>query len=342
MLIWVLVIFSLLVISFLIFLAVTGGLKFPWIQFYVKGKESGFSFSEISLLRQVAQENRLKNPTTLFWSVKTLDRCIRSAIVGFRSKGTEEQQRNLEFLNKLFDFRARVEFNQPKYRLGLTSTRSITPGQTFKITLGGSGVYLSKLIETNRRYMAVTYPRGNPLPPGFSWSKQPLKVYFWRQEDAGYYFETKVVGDFLDRKVPILHINHVDNLVRTQKRGSVRREVGASGHIYPLKTINQANEQLESGGGLRCKVLDISEDGAALAVGGKAKAGIAVKLQVELNGEGVILSGVARSVDFKQKNNVSILHIQANKPSLLMRSRILSYVYALFQTDKKVSATPAS
>lgn len=339
---WILASILLVLIAGFVVLAVSGTLKFPWLQFYVRGKESGFSFQEINLLRKVAVENRLKNPASLFWSVRTLDRCIRSAIIRFRSQGTADLQGNLEFLSKLFDFRARVEFNQPKYRLGLTSTRAITPGQTFKITMPGSGVYLSKLVETNRRYMAITYPRGNPLPPGFSWHKQQLKVYFWRQEDAGYYFETRVVGDYLDRKVPILHVNHVDSLVRTQKRRSVRREVGVAGHIFPLRTINQANERIENTGGLRCKVLDISEDGAALAVGGKAKAGIVVKLQVELNGEKAILNGVARSVDYKQKNNVSILHIQANKPSLLMRTRILSYVYGLFATEKKKATAAGS
>ncbi len=321
--------FALVVIAYVL-LQRAGGLSFPWVQFYVRGKESGFSFGEVNLLRQVAIENRLKNPTSLFWSVKTLDRCIRSAIVGFRSHHTTEQPRNMEFLDKLFTFRRRVEFDQPKYRLGISSTRGINPGQTFKITPPGGGVYIAKLIENNRRYIALTYPRGKTDSPGFSWRNQDIKLYFWRKEDAGYFFESKVVGDYIDRKVPIIHIAHSDNIVRAQKRTSVRRDAHVPALLFPLRTINQANETIEDSGGYRCKLMDISEDGAAVAIGGRAKAGLPVKIQAELNDEAVVLSGVIKSVDFKQQNRASILHIQAQRATVGMRVKILTYVYGLF------------
>lgn len=319
-----------LVVTAYILVQRAGGLSFPWVQFYVRGKESGFTFGEVNLLRRVAIENKLKNPTSLFWSVKTLDRCIRSAIVGFRAHHTTEQPRNMEFLDKLFNFRRRVEFDQPKYRLGISSTRGINPGQTFKITPPGGGVFIAKLIENNRRYIALTYPRGKSDSPGFSWRNQEIKLYFWRKEDAGYFFESKVIGDYIDRKVPIIHIAHSDNIVRAQKRTSVRREVHVPALLFPLRTINQANEMIEDSGGYRCKLMDISEDGAAVAIGGRAKAGLPVKIQAELNDEPVVLSGVIKSVDFKQRNHASILHIQGQRASVGMRVRILTYVYGLF------------
>lgn len=326
----ILLIALVLVVAAYIVVVRAGGFRFPWVQFYVKGKESGFSFSEVNLLRQVAIENRLKNPTSLFWSVKTLDRCIRSAILGVRASGQESDSRTQEFLGKLFDFRRRVEFDQPKYRLGLSSTRSITAGQTFKIVLPGGGVYISKLIENNRRHLAITYPRGNPLPTGFSWRQQEIKLYFWRQEDAGYFFEAKVIGDYNDRKVPILHIAHSDELVRAQKRRSVRKEAGVPAHLFPLRSLSMANETVESNGGFRCKLIDISEDGAALAIGGRAKAGLPVKIQARLDDETVVLCGTIKSVNFKQKNRASILHLEAVTPSVSMRVKILTYVYGLF------------
>ncbi len=334
MAITILVVAFLLVVTTFFFVQRAGGLRFPWIQFYIRGKESGFRFGEVNLLRRAAVDNNLKNPTSLFWSVKALDRCIRSAIVRFRAAGSENEPRHMEFLNKLFDFRRRVEFDQPKYRLGLTSTRGADPGQTFKLTLAGGGVYISKLIENNRRYMAITYPRGNPLPAGFSWRNQDIKAYFWRPEDAGYYFESKVVGDYLDRKVPILHIAHADGLVRAQKRRSVRREVGSPAHLFPLRALADANESIETRGGYRCKLVDISEDGAALVVGGRAKAGLPIKIQAEVEDETVVLCGIIKSANFKQKNRASVLHIQAERPSQAMRVRILSYVYQLFDAGE--------
>lgn len=333
----ILVLAFILVLGSYIMLRRAGGISFPWVQFYVRGKESGFTVSEVNLLRRIAIENKLDNPTSLFWSVKTLDRCIRSTILDFRAERSTEQQKNQVFLDKLFTFRRRVEFDQPKHRLGISTTRGINPGQTFKLTPTGGGVFISKLVENNRRYLALTYPRGKNPNPGSSWNDQAIKVYFWRKEDAGYYFETKVVNDYLDRKVPIIHVAHSDNIIRAQKRKSVRREAQVPALLFPLRSINHSNENVESAGGYRCKMLDISEDGVAVAIGGRAKAGIPVKIQAQLYDDSIVICGIIKSVDYKQKNRVSVLHIQAQPMSIGMRIKVLTYVYALFSSDESMT-----
>ena len=320
-----------LVVAFVVFVLRNGGFGFPWLQFYVKGKESGFRVRELNLLRHVAVDNNLRNPTSLFWSEKTLDRCIRGTIIRFRSRNKESDEGSIGFLNKLFDFRKRVEFNLPKYRIGITSSRSIVAQQSLKITFPGSGVYYAKVVENMRKYLAISYPKGKPLPPGFSWAKHKMGVYFWRLEDAGYQFETRVLGDFQDRNYPILHITHSDSLVRAQKRGSIRTTLDTSGHLYPLKSIEHAHEEWDTTGGYRCKFVDISEDGAAVMVGGKAKPGLPIKLQTEILDKPMVMSGVIKGVTYKQSKNVSVLHIQATPPSPAMKNLILTYVYGIFK-----------
>lgn len=331
-----------LLTAFIIFIQRNGGFGFPWLQFYVKGKESGFRFRELNLLRHVAVENNLRDPTSLFWSEKTLDRCIRGTIIRFRARGQEDDPNSVVFLNKLFDFRKRVEFNLPKWRIGITSSRSITPQQPLRITFPGSGVFHAKVVENMRRYMAISYPKGKPLPPGFSWEKHKVNVYFWRPEDAGYRFESRVLGDYLDRKFPILHIAHSDNLVRTQKRGSIRAPLNTNGRLYPLRSIDDTSEESENAGGYRCRFVDISEDGAAVMVGGRAKPGLPIKLQTELYDKDVIMSGIIKGVTFKQNKNVSILHIQARPPSPAMKNLILSFVYGIFKEPEKRTAASRS
>ena len=311
---------------------------FPWVQFYVKGKESGFKIRELNLLRKIAVENRLKNPTSLFWSERTLDRCIRGIILRYRARGQENNPDAVTFLGKLFDFRKTVEMNQPKYRLGIQSTRSVASGQPIKITFPGGSVYYSKVVENMRKYMAIEYPKGKQKPPGFSWKGSNISVYFWRHEDAGYYFESKVIGDYLEQKRPILHITHPNDLVRTQKRNSVRAEISTNGQLFPLRSIKDASEKVAQAGGYRCKMVDISEDGAAVLVGGRAKSGIPMRIQTEINGEPVVLCGVVKGVTFKEKARMSILHLQAVKPSPAMRNRILTYVYGIFRNAGEVTS----
>lgn len=333
---WVLiaVVFVLLLVG-VAFLRKAGGGNFPWVAFYAKGKESGFSFSEVNLLRKVAVENRLKNPTSLFWSIGQLDRSIKGMILKLRSENRLNDPQSQDFLSKLFAFRKNVEFDLPKYKLGIKSTRKLPNRQRLTINVPGVGTYTTQVAENLRRYLAISYPEGPKLPPDFGWKGQRLNIYFWRQDDAGYVFETKVIDDFYEQKYPILHIAHSDGLVRSQKRRSVRVETDIPASVYPLRSIENANEIPEKQGGLRCKIRDISEDGAAVLIGGKAKVGMPLKLQFKLSKSTLAMPGVIKGVNHNENKNQSILHIQSKPLSSPTRNRILMFVYDLFGERSK-------
>jgi len=315
-----------------------GGGRFPWLQFYLRGRESGFSFREINLIRRVAVEARLEDPTALFWSVKQLDRAIKGFIIKYRSRGEEESPEYNLLLAKLFELRKKVEFDLPKYKLGVKSSRKRPKGQLIRLTQPGAGPFVSKLIEILSRYMAIEYPRGPRLPDGFSWKAQKGGVYFWRAEDAGYFFQTRVIDDYSDRKYPILHVAHSDNLVRTQKRQDIRVETDLPAELFPLRTIAESNETPEPGRGLRCRVVDLSEGGIAVLIGGKAKVGLPVKVQFAIGDTPVVMSGVVKGWNYDQKKNRSLLHVQASQPSTATSNRIPTYVFNLFGEREAVAA----
>ncbi len=321
----------------LLYFQLNGGLGFPWFAFYAKGKESGFSFGEISLLRKAAVETKLDNPTSLFWSVRQLDKTIRGYITKARGEGREEDGRTIHFVSKLYDFRKRVEFNSPKYKAGLKASRDIVAQQKVRISLPGSGAtYMASVVEPGRKYLALSYPQGPALPPGFTWKGQKVSIYFWRAEDAGYFFETKVIDDFLDRKYPILHLAHSDNVIRSQKRRSIRCDLNIGANIYNLPSIEAANETIDRTPGLRARMIDVSEDGCALLVGGRAKVGLPLKIQFTLTDHPLVMSGLIKGITYDQGKNRSLLHIQAIPPSAPMRNKILSYVYNIFEERKEL------
>lgn len=333
----------LLALAFLAVLAIillrrAGGGRFPWLQFYMKGREQGFVFREINLLRRVAVETKLENPTALFWSIKMLDRALKGTIIKYRARSQEQDPEYNLLLSKLFELRKRVEFDQPKYKMGIKSSRKLNPKQGLRIMLPGLGPFGSIVVENLTRYMAVSHPQGPKLPDGFSWKNQKVGIYLWRAEDAGYFFQTKVLEDFIDRQYPILHIAHSDNLIRTQKRNSLRVETDIPAELFPLKSIDQASEVPEEAKGLRCRLADLSEGGAALLIGGKARVGLPIKIQFTIADTLVVMSGVVKGITFDQKKNRSLLHMQAASPSVTMRNRILVYVYNLFGERETIVA----
>ncbi len=323
------VIFFLLIILISILRKMGGG-NFPWAQFYAKGRESGFSLKEINLLRKVAVENRLENPTSLFWSIKQLDRSIRGTIIKFRNEGVSGNEENINFVSKLFDFRSRVELNLPKFTLGLKTSRKISQHQKIKINLPGAGTYTASVVENLKKYLAISYPEGPVLPQGFDWKAQDINIFFWRADDAGYTFDSIVIDDFSDKNYSILHIAHSDNLQRSQKRSSVRIDVNKPAYLYLLKSIGEANEREEKTAGLRCRLIDVSEGGAAIMIGGKARVGIAVKLQFSIGPYKIRMCGNVKGVNFNPKRNQSILHLQAVPLHPVMRNQLLSYIYNIF------------
>jgi hypothetical protein len=121
--------------------------------------------------------------------------------------------------------------------------------------------------------------------------------------------------------------------LRTQKRKSVRARSRISAYLYLLKRIEGAYEKPERVPGLRALVQDLSEDGAAVAIGGRAMPGLQVKLQFGLDERSVVMSGTVRSVDFDADANRSILHVEAVTPSPRMRNAIRSFVYNIGGDD---------
>jgi c-di-GMP-binding flagellar brake protein YcgR len=334
---WVifLVVAAVVAAAFLL-LRVVGRGRFPWVQFYAKGKESGFGLHEIHLLRKIAVETKLENPTSLFWSIKQLDRSIKEIIVKLRARDLVDDEDSNRLLGKMFELRKRVEFDLPKYRLGLKSTREIQPRQRVKITLPGLGPFLAMVIENRQKYFALSYPQGPKTPEGFSWKGQQIGMHFWRLEDAGYFVKTRVQDDFMNQKYPIIHVAHTDDVVRTQKRQSIRIKMNQPGYVFPLKSIQDANEIEENSAGLRCRLKDVSEDGAALMVGGRTKAGLPIKVQFDLSSNRVVMCGVVKGVNYDNAKNVSLLHLQAVTASARTRNHILTYVYNLFGEQAEV------
>ncbi|UCG00008.1 MAG: PilZ domain-containing protein [Spirochaetaceae bacterium] len=331
-----------IVAAIFIYLRVAGHGSFPWIQFYTKGKESGFSFREVGLLRKIAVETEIENPTALFWSIKQLNRSIKEMIIKLRSQDMIDDEESNRLLSKLYDLRKRVEFDLPRYRLGLKSSRDITPRQRMRVTLPGAGPFATMAIENRPKYLALSRPQGPGLPEGFMWKGQQIGLHFWRAEDAGYFMRTKVINDFINQKYPIIHVAHADEIARTQQRRSIRVKTNFQATVYPLKNIQDANELEETAKGLRCRLLDLSEDGACLMVGGRTKAGLPIKIQFELAGRLVVMCGLVKGVSYDQRKNFSLLHVQAVPLSMRTRNYVLTYVYNIFgeQEPEKVQSKP--
>jgi c-di-GMP-binding flagellar brake protein YcgR len=310
------------------------GKSASWLQFYAKGKDAGFSFKEIELLRRLAVKSNLEDPASLFWSQNQLDVCIRSLVRSLHMTGEDSEAGSQDFLSKLYDYRKKIEMDKPRIKNGISNSRQISDGQNLRILVSGSGVFKSQTVKNTNQYLAISRPTSNKLPGTFSWQGLKISVYFWREDDAGAVFDSEVLDEVFSKGIASLKISHSDSLFRTQKRKSVRVKLHKSAFLY-LITNEEEAAKIEVNPGLKCFLEDLSDTGCAVTIGGRAAANLRIKVQFALNNIPIIMIGTVRSVEYKEELNRSLLHIEADPLPIEIRNQILGEVFGMLPEEEE-------
>lgn len=299
-----------------------------WVQFFSKGREVGFSFKEVEMLRHLAIQCSLESPYSVFESQSQLDKCIRSMVRGIKMSGESEERGTQFFLSKLYDYRQKIEISKPHAKNSIANSRQISDGQQLKVLVEGTGVFKSQVVKNSSQYMTISRPVNNKGSSSMTWIKSKISVYFWRADDAGYVFDADVLDEVFSLGVPSLKITHGESLFRTQKRKSVRVKMHKAAFLY-LVPPGEPPHTIEVNPGLKCFLEDISDTGCAVTVGGRADADLRVKIQFALDNAAICMTGIVRSTQYTEETNRSILHIEAETLPTETRNHILGEVFGM-------------
>jgi c-di-GMP-binding flagellar brake protein YcgR len=317
---------------FLFFLSKSGGFGRQWVTFFKNGKEAGFSFKEVELLRHIALQNNLTDPCAIYVSQDQLGICIRSIIKRTKMSGEGDEYGTQDFLSRLYDFRKKIEMSKPAAKRGITNSRQINEGQFLRVLVSGTGVYQSQVVKNVNQFLTISRPSNPKNTTHISWQGEKISVYFWREDDAGYVFDTSVIDEVFSLGVSSLKISHSDSLFRTQKRKSIRVKMNKTAYLY-LVPDGQQPHKIETKPGLKCFIEDISETGCAVVVAGKANTDLRVKIQFSLSNRPVCISGIIRSAAYKEDKNRSTLRIEAENLPIETRNLILGEVFGTSEED---------
>jgi hypothetical protein len=86
--------------------------------------------------------------------------------------------------------------------------------------------------------------------------------------------------------------------------------------------------------GLKCLLEDLSCSGCAITVGGKATAGLHIKVQFVLGNTPVCMSGIVRSVDIGEDGSRSVLHVASDPLPAGTRNKIFGEVFGMFPVNE--------
>lgn len=316
------------------------------LEFYSIGHDRGFSFRELRSLLYLVRLLGLEHPSGLLGSSKVLDHYLTRLMEKQWRQVLQDQSFLQDLVLKLLDYRMGQEKSRPRRQKGLDSTRTLSEGQVVKLLFKEKNLLMGKVCDVGRSFLRIQVVQGK-IPAGTSFKGQRVEVWFWRSDDAMYQFESVILAEPEKNALyPPLTIRHADSLQRQQKREHLRARVLRDGEIIPLPGIEQANETWQPGQGYPCRVLDISETGAAIIVRGKVVPGVLAKIQLPVDDGALVMCGEIRSTDLKPVHGVSILHMEALPLSRWMRSLVMAYVLGLLRhgTDpapQKLSASDA-
>ena len=305
------------------------------IKFFSTGLDFGFKLTEIFLLWKLAKIADLEDPLTLYWSLPALEKGIAATISNAKNNGLEHSKKTQDFLAKLYAYRTKLELN-PKNKKGLTSTKFIDVGQKIRVILKGRGVFSAEVLN-NSKDLIISLPlQNNQITiAGVDWVGMMMSVYLWRKDDAAYVFDTYVRENSMFNGKSVLCLSHTDNLLRTQKRRSVRCECHIYAQMYIIKSETADLKSMETQPGLKCLLEDISEDGALIRIGGKGVSNLHIKLQFTIGESFIVMSGFVRGVEYDEEKNQSKLHFECTYIDTPMKNAILSYVYNVIPDEEK-------
>ena len=303
-----------------------------WLQFFAKGKEAGFTIREMEQLRQIAINFHVQDPASIFKSRQKLETIIRSLIHTMRMSGEINDLPSQDFLSKLFDYCKKVEMQAVENKVRISNSRHISEGQVLRILVPGVGVYKSELVKNFGNYLTISRPTNQKINTSMQWHGLKISVYFWREDDAGYVFDSEVIDEVFSKGISSLKIEHSDSLFRTQKRKHLRVKFKKTAFLY-LVNEDDNPHKLENVQGIICIMEDISESGCAFRVEGQAAIGLRLKVQFSLDRIPICIPGTVRSVDFNQEANISIVHMEADPLPIGTRNHILCEVFDLLPEE---------
>lgn len=293
----------------------------------------GLQPHHIQTLEHLVRVAKVQRPFLLFTSSGLLDDLLRKAVYALNQSKTLSEEDRQRRLTTLFQIKQIVE--RGGGRVGaLRSTVAIRAGQSVTMATSDGRQHQSRVVSTMRDMIAcaaaqdeaghsVRWPRGTTL-----------KLNFWREGDAGYAFESKVLGyDTLKGQLCVL-VHHAKTLRREQQRRYRRSELHRPCFFYPVMVVESGSGRkatrkavVQSARRLIGNLVDISAGGCSVNSLYPLKPGDLCKIEFELNRrQSMAMFGKVRSVR-KSGLRGGVMHVMFTRVSSGLLNQIYLYVY---------------
>jgi c-di-GMP-binding flagellar brake protein YcgR len=307
--------------------------RFSNASFRRTAKALGLTAAHVDMLENLVRVCKLKQPFLLFTSTTLLDDTLKKGLYSIDNARdlAEEERENRRAT--IFQIKQIIEQSGRK-SAQLGSTTSMKPGQVLSITPEGAGPFSSKVISNMKDFLTVAAP-AEPAGAQTRWMRgTKLGVYLWRENDAGYSFQSKVLGYDTVKGIPSVLIQHSKTLRREQRRRSRRRELMRPCFYFPIRIV-------ESGEGRRAErkavvdqslrtlgtVVDLSAGGCAIQTLNPIDKGKLVMIEFDIDRKAPIRAYGKVAHIHRQRGRGGVMHVMFTRVTRQYLNRISEFVY---------------
>jgi len=311
--------------------------KFNRYVFQRMAANVGLTKPQLETLENLIRVCKVKQPFLIFSNAGLLDDILKKGIYSVnhnKELSVEDKERRLSDYYKI---KEKLE-RSSRRGVGITSTNLIRPGQPIVISLP-DGTQLQTKIVTNLKRMLVCMIPDELGAERLAWKRgTDIKAHFWRNNDSGYVFASKIIGYDSIKGRPTFLIQHSRTLKRNQQRKFRRRPLARSCFFYPIEIVSvgkgrnvkrraYVQENFKHIGNF----LDISAGGCSVNSQAPLERGKLLMIVFEIErGERLTAYGKVRRVSHS-KGLFSVMHIMFTKVTSRNLNNIYSYVYNYVQ-----------
>ena len=300
--------------------------------FHRTARNLGLEKHHVALLEQLLRATKVRQPFLVFSNAGMLDDVLKKGVYALQQNTTmkpEDRERRLSYLFQIKQIIERGSRNAS----GIRSTVTLKAGQSVDILTDKNERFESHVLSNMRNLLALATPSaaGGTAP---RWPRGTrLRINFWRDADAGYSFETKVLGyDTLKGSLAML-VHHAKTLRRAQQRRFRRSPLNRPCFFYPIHIVSGEGRRSERRAvvqehmRLLGSLLDISAGGCSVTSLYPLKPGSLCKIEFELGRrQGISVFGKVKRVR-REGTRGGIMHLMFTKMSGAYLNQIYLYVY---------------
>lgn len=307
--------------------------KYGRYVFQRMAKNIGLQKHHIEILEYLIRVCSVRQPFLIFSNSGLLDDILKKGIYALHQNTKLKEEERERRLTYLFQIKQIIERNTRR-GAGGRSTIMMRPGQSVTVTTE-TGTHHNTRVVSNLKDMVALATVQDDAGSQIRWPRGTrLKINFWRESDAGYAFESKVLGYDKIKGTQCILVHHARTLKREQQRRYRRSPIHRPCFFFPVLVV-------ESGSGRRAKrkavvqttrrylgnLIDISAGGCSINSVYPLKPGNLCKIEFELaRRQRITVFGKVKKIR-KIGIRGGVMHIMFTKLSSRYLNQIYLYVY---------------